>query len=114
MTAVKNTVKDIVCLMPQHTLFHCVLFVLAFSHCVSSPTARTVMNEFADHAIVFKISIAPTSEDKISCQASSAHLAFQPGRSASSNRAGFCRYAAEHHFVESPLVKQLSIARLLL
>lgn len=114
MTAMKNTIKNIGCLMPQHTLFHCLLFVLAFSHFISSPTARTVMNEFVDHAIVLKIGLELTSKDKISCQASSAHLAFQPERSASSNRAGFCWYAAEHCFVKSPRVKQISTERLLL
>ena len=100
--------------MPQHTLFHCLLFVLAFSHFISSPTARTIMNEFVDHAIVLKIGLELNAKDKLPGPASSVHLAFQPERSASPHRAGFCWYAAEHCFVKSPRVKQLSTERLLL
>ena len=76
--------------MPRYTLFHCVLFVLMFSHFISSPTARTVMNEFLDHAIVLKIGLELNAKDKMPVPASSVHLAFQPEWSASPHRAGFC------------------------
>jgi hypothetical protein len=51
----KNTIKNIGCLVPRHTLFHCVLFALMFSHFISSPTAREVMNDYVDYALISKI-----------------------------------------------------------
>jgi hypothetical protein len=50
----KTTIQMLGCFLPRHSVFHCVLFALAFSHFISSPTARAVMNDYVDYALISK------------------------------------------------------------
>ena len=100
--------------MPRHTLFHCVMFALAFSHFISSPTARTVTNDFVDYTLVSKITIQLKTKDTMPGPASSLHLAFRTDRPSAPVNTDVRWYAAEHFFLVSPLLNQLSTERLLL
>ena len=60
----RKTIKNIGCLVPRHTLFHCVLFALTFSHFISSPTARVVMNDHVDYALISKIGFELNKKNK--------------------------------------------------
>ena len=110
----KHTIKVLECLMPRHNLFHCVLFALAFSHFLSSPTARAVMNDYVDHALISKIGLEISKKDETQDATAWEPCLLQPELSTAPLYADSCCYAFGHTPIVSTLNLSISSEHLLL
>ncbi len=110
----RDTTKTLGFCMPRYILFHCILIVLAFSHFISSPQARTAMNDFVDHDFVSKIGIEINKKDEAANAASLEHMSFHTERTVAVAHNNFSCCEILYSPVAPARLKHISTVRLLL
>jgi len=110
----KTTIKMLGCLMPRHSMFHCVLFALTLTHLISSPTARAVMNDYGDYALISKISIELNKKDEATDAPCWKPCLFSPERSFLSLNVAYRCYTFGRSFVVPALNESITTEHLLL
>ena len=95
-------------------MFHCVLFVLTFSHFISSPTARAVMNDYLDYEFISKIGIELKKKDGAADDPCWKPCLFSPERSFLSLSVDYRCYTFGRLFVVPKLNESITTEHLLL